>query len=552
MNGAQATLETLQRHGVRIMFGHPGGTVIPIYDALYDSSIQHILVRHEQGGIHAAEGFARATGNLGVCLATSGPGATNLVTGLADAMLDSVPVLAITGNVSTSLIGTDAFQEADITGITIPVTKHNFLVKDVNALPGIIARAIHIATSGRPGPVLVDIPKDVQLAACAAGPADPLPRDPAIEPSEDDLNLVADAIVASSRPLLMVGGGAQGSAAAVRAFAQHLNLPVTTTLMGLGAFPAGDRHWLGMPGMHGTVAANRAITHCDLIIAVGCRFDDRVTGKVSRFAAKARVIHIDVDAAEHSKLVTAHIPVRGEAGLTLNRLAARLSGGGERHDWWVQLDGWKRERRHPQGWSAASAVRQISSLLRPEDIVVTDVGQHQMLAAQEHPVELPRTFITSGGLGTMGYGLPAAIGAQLARPEARVVAIVGDGGFQMTLQEMATARKYDIPVKIAIINNGYLGMVRQWQELFNARRFSEVYLEDANPDFVALAQAYRWTAERAEGVENLGEAAERWLNAPGPALLDVRVPQSHNVFPMVPAGAALEDMIVSQPEEVGA
>ncbi|HEX2864071.1 MAG TPA: biosynthetic-type acetolactate synthase large subunit, partial [Deinococcales bacterium] len=456
------------------------------------------------------------------------------------------------GNVATGLIGTDAFQEADITGITIPVTKHNFLVRNVADLPRTIARAIHIARSGRPGPVLVDVPKDVQLAACPTGGVDPLPVAPPTQPDERDVAAAAQAIAGAARPLLMVGGGAQNASREVAAFARHLNLPVTTTLMGLGAFPASDPRWLGMPGMHGTVAANRAITNCDLIIAVGCRFDDRVTGKVSRFARNARVVHIDLDAAEHGKLVTAHIPMRADAGLAMRALVDALPAGGERRDWWSHLDGWKRERKDVSSWSAGRAVRDISRRLNAEDIVVTDVGQHQMLAAQEHPVELPRTFLTSGGLGTMGFGLPAAIGAQMARPDARVVAIVGDGGFQMTLQEMATARKYDVPVKVAIINNGYLGMVRQWQELFNDERYSEVYLEDANPDFELLARAYRWEAARVDAPEDMDAAVDRWLASDGPALLDVRVPHGHNVFPMVPAGAALEDMIVDKPEEVGA
>jgi acetolactate synthase-1/2/3 large subunit len=547
MNGARAILESLFNHGVDTVFGHPGGAVIPLYDALYDSPIRHILVRHEQGGAHAAEGFARATGRVGVCIATSGPGATNLVTGLADAMMDSVPLVAITGNVGRPLLGTDAFQEADITGITMPITKHNYLVRNADDLSTTIADAFRIARSGRPGPVLVDVPKDVQLEACHAPIADPIPLPAPVQPSEDEIAEAIRLIAAAERPVLMVGGGAQNAAAEVAAFARAAHLPVITTLMGLGAFPASDPRHLGMPGMHGSVAANRAISNADLLLAVGMRFDDRVTGKTSRFAQKAQVIHIDIDAAEHSKLVRAHHAVRADAAAALTALAAAIPAPRDRASWWASIEDWKtRQPRRPQ-WGAASAIGRISAATTPDDIMVTDVGQHQMLCAQLHPVEGPRRFLTSGGLGTMGFGLPAGIGAQLARPDSRVVVVAGDGGVQMNIQELATLRKYGIPVKLAIINNGYLGMVRQWQELFHERRYSEVYLEDSNPDFVKLAEAYGIAGFRTTSPSDIDGTVASWLGTDGPALLDVVVPQEWNVYPMVPAGAALDDMLEDGP-----
>ncbi|HWG84439.1 MAG TPA: biosynthetic-type acetolactate synthase large subunit [Deinococcales bacterium] len=547
MNGARAILESLIAHGVDTVFGHPGGAVIPLYDAIYDSPIRHILVRHEQGGAHAAEGYARATGRVGVCIATSGPGATNLVTGLADAMMDSTPLVAITGNVPRALIGTDAFQEADITGITLPITKHNFLVRSADELSATIAEAFRIARSGRPGPVLVDVPKDVQLEKTSVAITEPYRLD---EPMEPDADAVAEAvamIAAAERPVLMVGGGAQNSSEAVMAFAQASGLPVITTLMGLGVFPASHQQHLGMPGMHGSVAANRAISNADLIVAAGMRFDDRVTGKTTRFAPKARVVHIDVDATEHSKLIRAHLAVRADATAALDAISAAIPAAPERREWWSHLDDWKGRQPRRHDWGAAAAVASISAAMQPEDIIVTDVGQHQMLCAQIHPVEGPRRFITSGGAGTMGYGLPAGMGAQLAEPESRVVVVAGDGGVQMNIQELATLRKYDIPVKLAIINNGYLGMVRQWQELFHQQRYSEVYLEDSNPDFVMLAAAYRIPAWRASNPQEMASAVRAWLDADGPALLDVSVPQEWNVYPMVPAGAALEDMLEDGP-----
>jgi acetolactate synthase I/II/III large subunit len=546
MNGAEALLKTLEAHGVTTIFGHPGGTIMPVYDALYDSPIQHILVRHEQGGGHAAEGYARVTGGLGVCMATSGPGATNLVTALADAMMDSLPILAITGNVARPLIGTDAFQEADITGITMPITKHNFLVRHADDVSKTVAEAIRIALSGRPGPVLVDLPKDVQLemtnAPIEQPRARPAPRVPSAESVEHALALLK----AAKQPVLMVGGGSSDASAEVIAFARKTGMPVITTLMGLGNYPASDPQWLGMPGMHGSVAANRAITNADVLIGLGMRFDDRVTGKTSRFAPNAKIIHIDIDTAEHSKLIPAFCPVHGDAAETLKLLTANLEPM-ELTDWWVKLDDWKARQPVRPAWGAAAAISMISRHLTGDMTVVSDVGQHQMLVAQLHPFEQPRKWVNSGGAGTMGFALPAAMGAAMALREP-VVAIAGDGSSQMTIQELATLRKYDIPVKFAIINNGYLGMVRQWQEMFHAKRYSEVYLEDSNPDFPILASAYRIPGFAASTPEDLERCIKEWLAVDGPAVLEVRVPQEANVFPMVPAGKGLDEMLDDDPK----
>ncbi len=546
MNGAQALLKTLEAHGVTTIFGHPGGTIMPVYDALYDSPIQHILVRHEQGGGHAAEGWARVTGGLGVCMATSGPGATNLVTALADAMMDSLPILAITGNVARPLIGTDAFQEADITGITMPITKHNFLVRHADDVSATVAEAIRIALSGRPGPVLVDLPKDVQLELTTAPIVQPIPRPAALIPSDSSLEIALAMLKNAKQPVLMVGGGASDAAPAVLEFAHKTGIPVITTLMGLGNFPASDPQWLGMPGMHGSVAANRAITNSDVLIGLGMRFDDRVTGKTSRFAQNAKIIHIDIDTAEHSKLIPAFCAIHGDATETLTRLTALLEPL-ELTDWWVKLTDWQaRQPKRPE-WGAAAAIQMISSQLSGDTIVVSDVGQHQMLTAQLHPFEQPRKWVNSGGAGTMGFALPAALGASLAAKQ-MVVAIAGDGSSQMTIQELATLRKYDIPVKFAIINNGYLGMVRQWQEMFHAKRYSEVYLEDSNPDFPILASAYRIPGFAASTPAELETCIQQWLAVDGPAVLEVRVPQESNVFPMVPAGKGLDEMLDDDPK----
>ncbi len=550
--GAGALWATLDAHGLHTVFGYPGGAIMPAYDALtFFPHIRHILGRHEQGSIHAAEGWAKATGKLGVVLATSGPGATNLVTGLADAMLDSVPLLAITGNVASFLMGTDAFQEADITGITLPVTKHNYVVKDPADLPGILTEAIYLARSGRPGPVLVDIPKDVQLSPFTYDPVAIMPR-PLLAPPAPQPEAVAEAAALlrrAQRPVMMVGGGALDAAEDITALAHAWNIPVVTTLMGLGAFPAADPLWLGMPGMHGSVAANRAVSESDVLLGIGLRFDDRVTGRVKDFAAHAQIIHVEIDAAEIGKIVPVHCPIQADAALAARALTNQAPATPpERDAWLAQAEEWKGRGQHADTWGAAQAVRLVTARLRPQDILSSDVGQHQMLAAQLSRFQRPRRWLNSGGLGTMGFGFPAAIGAALAEPDVVSMVIAGDGGFQMTLQELATLKHADIHnVKICIINNSYLGMVRQWQELFHGERYSEVELGFSNPDFLKLAEAYGVPGWRADNSADLETALDEWLSHDGSALLEVVVPSQHHVFPMVPAGAALHEMLETEP-----
>jgi len=554
VNGAAAVLKALERQGVTTVFGHPGGAIMPIYDALYDSPIQHVLVRHEQAGAHAADAYYRASGRVGVCFATSGPGATNLVTGLATAYMDSSAVVAVTGNVPLSLIGTDAFQEADVTGVTLPVTKHNYLVKDVRDLPRILAEAFHIARSGRPGPVLVDVPKDIQQAAFE-GDFDveiDLPGyRPTVVGNARQIRRAAEAIEAAERPVLMVGGGAQVAADEIEAFTRLTGIPVITTLMGIGAYPGGAPQSLGMPGMHGTVTANRAISHCDLIVGAGLRFDDRVTGKLSRFAPNATIVHIDIDPAEISKLVKAHVPVVGDLRDVLPRLT-ELLGPLELGDWWKQLDAWKAS--YPERYKTDKPLvsQEVIALLAKETggdcIVTTEVGQHQMFAARLFPTNRPRTWISSGGLGTMGFGLPAAIGAAFARPGETVVCVAGDGSIQMNIQELATVYKHQLPIVIAITNNGMLGMVRQWQEMFHAQRYSEVYLADSNPDFAKLAEAYGIDGYNVFDRETAAKLVPEVLGRKKPALINFVVYESEKVFPMVPAGAGVDEMIIGDQE----
>ncbi|MDB5045956.1 MAG: acetolactate synthase catalytic subunit [Deinococcus sp.] len=548
MTGAKALWATLANHGITTVFGYPGGAIMPVYDALtFYPEVRHVLARHEQGAIHAAEGWAKATGEIGVCIATSGPGATNLVTGLADAMLDSVPLLAITGNVARHLMGTDAFQEADITGITLPITKHNYVVRDVEELPRVIAEAIRIARSGRPGPVLVDIPKDVQLAAYSGEVAYPHARPEHPAPKPEAVAKARELLLAAKKPVIMAGGGSLDASAEITALARAWDIPVITTLMGLGAFPSSDPLWLGMPGMHGSVAANRAISEADVLLGIGLRFDDRVTGRVNGFAPNAAIIHVELDAAEIGKIVRVGVPVRGDAVVA----ARMLTEGAQKLDlpeWRAQIEEWKSRTVTPTEWGAGFAVKSVVDRLRPDDILSSDVGQHQMLAAQLARFEKPRRWINSGGLGTMGFGFPAAIGAGMAEPGVTSIVIAGDGGFQMTLQELATLKMYDIRnVKICIINNSYLGMVRQWQELFHEKRYSEVWLGDSNPDFVKLAEAYDVPGYRASNADELPNMIDAWLADPKSALLEIVVPHEHGVFPMVPAGAALYEMIETEP-----
>ena len=554
MNGAAAVLKALEMQGVTTVFGHPGGAIMPIYDALYDSPIKHVLVRHEQAGAHAADAFHRASGRVGVCFATSGPGATNLVTGLATAFMDSSAVVAITGNVPLSLIGTDAFQEADVTGITLPVTKHNYLVKDVADIPRVIAEAFHIASTGRPGPVLVDVPKDIQQAAFEGSfdvEIDLPGYRPTVVGNARQVRRAAEAIRAAERPVLMVGGGAQVAAEEVGAFARATGMPVITTLMGIGAFPAGEAQALGMPGMHGTVTSNRAISHCDLIVAAGIRFDDRVTGKLSRFAPNATVVHIDIDPAEISKLVRAHVPVVGDLRDVLPRLTEQLEPL-EIEPWWEQLRAWK--AAYPERYKtdkplvSQEVIQMLARATGGDCVVTTEVGQHQMFAARLFPTNRPRTWISSGGLGTMGFGLPAAIGAAFARPGETVVCVAGDGSIQMNIQELATIYKHQLPIVIAITNNGMLGMVRQWQEMFHAARYSEVYLADSNPDFAKLAEAYGIEGHNVFDRETAAELIPRALAAKKPVLINFVVYESEKVFPMVPAGAGVDEMILGDQE----
>ncbi|HQD39769.1 MAG: biosynthetic-type acetolactate synthase large subunit [Firmicutes bacterium] len=560
ITGAQAVVESLIAEGVEVVFGYPGGAVLPLYDVLYSSPLRHILTRHEQGAIHAADGYARATGKVGVCIATSGPGATNLVTGIANAYMDSIPVVAFTGQVATNAIGTDAFQEADITGITLPITKHNWLVKDVRELPSIIKKAFHIASTGRPGPVLIDLPKDVQTATLDYSYPEEVDI-PSYKPTYHghprQIAQVVRALLKAEKPLLYLGGGviSSGASELVRRIAELLGIPVTTTMMGLGAFPSSHELSLGMLGMHGTAAANLAVTGTDLLVAVGARFDDRVTGKISTFAPNAKIIHIDIDPAEIGKNLTSHIPVVGDVKLVLTEVLAGLEVNkakveklaGRRQSWVEQVKKWQEE--YPMTYQLGEQIKPqqviqlISELVGDKAVIATEVGQNQMWTAQYYPFEEPRTLISSGGLGTMGFGLPAAIGAQVGRPDKIVVDIAGDGSILMNSQEMATAKCENIPVKVVILNNSYLGMVRQWQEFFFDCRYSCVNLEGGTPDFVKLAEAYGWLGRRVSDPAQLKDVLAEVLNHPGPAMLDVVIDRGENVLPMVPPGGELSQMI---------
>jgi len=559
INGAQVLMEILREEGVDTLFGFPGGAVIDIYDELSRSGIRHILVRHEQGAVHAADGYARAAGKVGVCLVTSGPGATNTVTGIASAYLDSIPIVVITGQVPTHLIGNDAFQEVDIVGITRPCTKHNYLVGRVEDLARVLKEAFHLARSGRPGPVLVDIPKDV---ARAMVDYHPLPEahlksyQPNYQPNMKQLKKVAGLLRNAKQPVLLAGGGVilSGGASELTRLARRTKIPVTATLMGLGAFPASDPLWLGMIGMHGTYAANMAVGHCDLLLAVGVRFDDRVTGKTDRFAPHATIVHIDIDPTSIRKNVPVAIPVVGDARIALERLdqlVAQEGEGGAQADpapWKRQVLNWREAqpltyRRDGEAIKPQAVVEQLYALTRGEAIITTEVGQNQMWAAQFYHFDRPNHFITSGGLGCMGFGLPAAIGAQIARPDKLVVDIAGDGSIQMNIQEMATAVQYRLPVKVVILNNRYLGMVRQWQELFYEGRYSSTAMEHA-PDFVRLAEAYGALGLRAERPADVIPVLERGLSAPGVVIMEFIVDREEGVYPMVPAGAPLTEMLL--------
>ncbi|WP_297848288.1 biosynthetic-type acetolactate synthase large subunit [uncultured Desulfovibrio sp.] len=559
--GAQILLESLKREGVDVLFGYPGGAVIDIYDELpRHPEIRHVLVRHEQGAVHAADGYARASGKVGICLVTSGPGATNTVTGIATAYSDSIPLVVVTGQVPTRLIGNDAFQEVDIVGITRPCTKHNFLVKDVSKLALTIRQAFYLARSGRPGPVLVDLPKDVvQARAEFVWPEDIYMRsyNPTYKPNLNQLRRTVEELTQARRPVLLSGGGVIMSNAAdeVAALARRLHIPVACTLMGLGGFPATDPLSLGMVGMHGAYAANLAINNADLLVCAGARFDDRVTGKLAAFAPKARIVHIDIDPTSIRKNVEVHVPVVGDCKLALAGIMeiceARLAGrdwAAEHAEWVRAVTEWKQSK--PLGYQKSEnsikpqqVVEALRELTRGDAIIATEVGQHQMWAAQFYSFTKPRTLLTSGGLGTMGYGFPAAIGAQFALPDKMVITVAGDASLQMNIQELATAVAYNLPVKVVILNNRHLGMVRQWQELFYNHNYSSTNME-AQPDFVKLAEAYGAEGYRIEKPADLLPELEKALATPKPAFIDVVVEREENVYPIVPAGAALDEMLL--------
>ena len=557
MRAVDAIVESLKAEGVDTVFGLPGGANLPTYDALYDGGLRHVLCRHEAGAGHAAEGYAKASGRVGVALATSGPGATNLVTPIADAMLDSVPTVFITGQVRTDLIGTDGFQEADTTGITMPVVKHSILIQDPREIPSAIAEAFHIARTGRPGPVLVDVPQDLSRAEIDYEPVDSvsLPGyQPTLEGNAKQVKLAAKALANARRPVIYVGGGVISAEASkeLTELCTSDAFPVTCTVMGLGAFPAPHEQWLGMLGMHGTRSANYAMDEADLICAVGARFDDRITGKLSEFAPRAKFIHIDVDPAEISKNVPAHIPIVGDAKRILTKLVREyraLGADRSRLDgWWERIAGWR--EKYPLGYedSEDSEIKpqyMVEAMYRAtggEAIVTSDVGQHQMWCAQYYDFPQPRRWINSGGLGTMGFGLPSAMGAQVACPDQTVVCLAGDGSLQMNIQELATCVTENIPVKIFLMNNFYLGMVRQWQELFWDRRYSGVDM-GRTPDWVKLAEAYGATGMRATDKSELLDVMKGALSADGPVLVDVQVTKEENCYPMIPAGQAARDMV---------
>ena len=568
MSGAEIVIKALVDQGVEVVFGYPGGAVLPIYDALFQqNALRHILVRHEQGAVHAAEGYARSTGRVGAVLVTSGPGATNAVTGLTDALMDSVPVLCLTGQVPTHLIGNDAFQEADTTGITRPCTKHNYLVKDVRDLARVMHEAFYVAKSGRPGPVVVDLPKDVLFAS---GPYTP-PSDgqhktyrPQIEPDEERIAEAAALIAAAKRPVLYGGGGLVNSGpiacARFTELVRSLDCPCTLTLMGLGAFPASDPHFLGMLGMHGTYEANLAMHDCDLLVAVGARFDDRVTGRLNAFSPYSKKIHIDIDPSSINKNVRVDLAVVGDAAAALGALLEALGrrkrsfDKAARQEWWRKIEEWrardclKYDKSGRDVIKPQYAIERLYALCRERDpFITTEVGQHQMWAAQFFKFEKPYHWMTSGGLGTMGYGLPAAVGVQVAHPEALVIDIAGEASILMNIQELSTIAQYRLPVKVFILNNQYMGMVRQWQELLHGGRYSESYTA-ALPDFVRLAEAFGAVGRRVEKAADVDAAIAWMLAAPGAAILDVAVDQRENCFPMIPSGAAHNEMLLG-PED---
>jgi acetolactate synthase-1/2/3 large subunit len=572
LTGAEIVLRALKEQGVEVIFGYPGGAVLPIYDALFQqNAIRHILVRHEQAAVHAAEGYARSTGKVGCVLVTSGPGATNAVTGLVDALMDSIPVVCLTGQVPTHLIGNDAFQEADTTGITRPATKHNYLVKKIGDLSRTVHDAFYVARSGRPGPVVIDLPKDILLAR---GTYTEAPSEahrsyrPQTEPDPEQIRKAVALLKGARRPVVYAGGGVVNAgpeaSELLTRFVRMANLPCTNTLMGLGVFPASDPRFLGMLGMHGTVEANLAMHGCDVMFNIGARFDDRVTGRLNAFATGSTKIHADIDPSSINKNVKVDVPIVGDAAAVLRALIAAWEEDRTEQDrealagWWREIDGWKARNclRYTQSGSIIKpqhAVRRLYELTKEtgrETFITTEVGQHQMWAAQYFGFEKPNHWMTSGGLGTMGYGLPAATGVQIAHPDALVIDIAGEASILMNIQEMGTLAQYRLPVKIFILNNEYMGMVRQWQELLHGGRYSESY-SDALPDFVKLAESFHARGLRATDASQLDDVIREMLAHPGPVIADIAVDQKENVFPMIPSGAAHNEMILGPGQEGG-
>jgi acetolactate synthase I/II/III large subunit len=568
LTGSEIVIRALKDQGVRHIFGYPGGAVLPIYDSLFeDNELVHVLVRHEQGAVHAAEGYARSTGKPGVVLVTSGPGATNSVTGLTDALMDSVPLVVITGQVATHLIGNDAFQECDTVGITRPCTKHNWLVRDVNDLARVIHEAFYIATTGRPGPVVVDIPKDVQFKkARYVGPENIRHQTyrPKLDPDEDTIRTAVRMMAAAKRPLIYSGGGIINSgleaSKLLRELVQLTGFPITSTLMGLGAFPASDKRWLGPIGMHGTYEANLSANRCDLLIALGSRFDDRVTGRLDAFSPLSKKIHLDIDRSQINKNVRVDVPIVADAGRAIAAMIKawkeeKLSADGPAlKQWWAQIETWRAKnslsfKNSSKMIKPQYAIDRLYELTRGREVyITTEVGQHQMWAMQRFKFEEPNHWMTSGGLGTMGYGLPAALGVQMAHPDALVIDIAGEASVQMTMQEMSTAVQYELPIKIFIINNEYMGMVRQWQQLLHGGRYSHSYSE-ALPDFVKMAEAYGAVGIRAEKPDELDAKIKEMISVKRPVLFDCRVDPHENCYPMIPSGAAHDEMILSGTEK---
>ncbi|GIQ70922.1 biosynthetic-type acetolactate synthase large subunit [Xylanibacillus composti] len=557
ITGSEILLRSLLLEGVDCVFGYPGGAVLYIYDAMHgNKDFNHLLTRHEQGAIHAADGYARSTGKVGVCIATSGPGATNLVTGIATAYMDSVPLVVITGNVATTAIGTDAFQEADITGITMPITKHSYLVRNVEDLPRIIHEAFHIANTGRKGPVLIDIPKDISAQKTRFEWKEEVNirgYNPTVQPNKLQVERLVKAIEEAERPVILAGGGVvyAGAHEQLLELVNKARIPVTTTLLGLGGFPSGHELWMGMPGMHGTFTANTALQNCDLLISIGARFDDRVTMAVKGFAPKAKIAHIDVDPAEIGKTVPTAIPCVGDVKAVLELVNEKVKPA-KSAAWIDQVQTWKEEKplRYKDSDTELKpqyVIEMIHEATKGEAIVTTDVGQHQMWAAQYYRFNHPRSWITSGGLGTMGFGFPSAIGAQMGNPDRLVVSINGDGGMQMCSQELAICAIHNIPVKIVVINNQVLGMVRQWQEIIYDNRYSHIDLA-GSPDFVKLAEAYGVKGLRATNKEEARKAWQEAMNTPGPVLIDFVVRKGENVFPMVTQGNTIDQMIMGDEE----